>query len=138
MFLRNPVFAIAFFLILVFSPSSQAQTPATVTHIVSVGRRGDDLALRFTPEETFAAIGDLIQFQFYPANHSAVSADFNRPCQPLDPSSERAFFSGFQPLPPNAQTLTSFTIPVTSLEPLFFYCAQERHCQQGFVGVVNP
>ncbi|KAF8471773.1 hypothetical protein BDZ91DRAFT_716504 [Kalaharituber pfeilii] len=37
------------------------------THIISVGRReGDQLALRFTPEETFAEVGDFIQFQFYP------------------------------------------------------------------------
>ena len=70
--------AIAFFLALVFSPSSYAQTPpvgATVTHIVAVGRRGDDLALRFTPEETFAAIGDLIQFQFYPAVRVSLVLD---------------------------------------------------------------
>lgn len=33
---------------------------------VAVGREGDELKLRFSPEEVFAEVGDLIQFQFYP------------------------------------------------------------------------
>lgn len=33
---------------------------------VAVGREGDDLKLRFSPEEVFAEVGDMIQFQFYP------------------------------------------------------------------------
>lgn len=33
---------------------------------VNVGRTGDALSLRFSPEEVFADVGDLIQFQFYP------------------------------------------------------------------------
>jgi plastocyanin len=39
---------------------------AQTLHIVEVGRRGDALALRFTPEEIYADVGDLVQFQFYP------------------------------------------------------------------------
>lgn len=33
---------------------------------VAVGREGDGLKLQFSPEEVFADVGDLIQFQFYP------------------------------------------------------------------------
>lgn len=33
---------------------------------VAVGRAGDELKLQFSPEEVFADIGDMIQFQFYP------------------------------------------------------------------------
>lgn len=46
-------------------PPPPSSTPGR-THVVAVGRRGDDLALRFSPEETVADVGDLIQFQFYP------------------------------------------------------------------------
>lgn len=35
--------------------------------VVAVGRLGDDLALKFSPEEVVAKPGDLVQFQFYPA-----------------------------------------------------------------------
>lgn len=33
---------------------------------VAVGREGNNLKLRFTPEEIFANVGDMVQFQFYP------------------------------------------------------------------------
>lgn len=33
---------------------------------VAVGRAGDELKLQFSPEEVFADVGDMIQFQFYP------------------------------------------------------------------------
>lgn len=33
---------------------------------VAVGREGNELKLRFSPEEIFASVGDMIQFQFYP------------------------------------------------------------------------
>lgn len=33
---------------------------------VMVGRKGGDLRNKFTPEEVFADVGDMIQFQFYP------------------------------------------------------------------------
>lgn len=33
---------------------------------VAVGREGNELKLRFSPEEIFANVGDMIQFQFYP------------------------------------------------------------------------
>lgn len=39
---------------------------------VAVGREGDDLKLRFSPEETFAEVGDMIQFQFYPVVRSLL------------------------------------------------------------------
>lgn len=41
---------------------SQAQS----VRVVQVGRHGDSFALRFTPEDTAATVGGLVQFQFYP------------------------------------------------------------------------
>ena len=34
--------------------------------VVSVGREGDELALKFSPEVVYANVGDQVQFQFYP------------------------------------------------------------------------
>lgn len=56
--------------ILVFVPVILALvaglSTAQTVHVVQVGRRGDSLALRFTPEDTTADVGDMVQFQFYP------------------------------------------------------------------------
>lgn len=43
-----------------------SQTVVATTHVVSVGEDG----LVFAPDTVDAAIGDLVQFQFYPKNHS--------------------------------------------------------------------
>jgi len=56
----------------------------------------------FEPNEIEAAVGDLIQFQFYPVNHSVVRAAFADPCVPIEDSSSgngtAGFYSGFMPV----------------------------------------
>ncbi|CCX32877.1 Similar to hypothetical protein AOL_s00097g587 [Arthrobotrys oligospora ATCC 24927]; acc. no. EGX46683 [Pyronema omphalodes CBS 100304] len=68
-------------------------------------------------------------------NHSIVQSTFLTPCRPAP---QTAFFSGFHPLPLDTQLLDTFTINITTTSPIFFYCSQGRHCQSGFVGVINP
>ena len=41
-------------------------TDAQQVLVVSVGREGEELALRFSPEVVYANVGDQVQFQFYP------------------------------------------------------------------------
>ena len=43
------------------------------------------------PHSISANVGDLIVFEFYPANHSVVKADYLAPCVP---ASEGLFYSG--------------------------------------------
>jgi len=31
----------------------------------------------------------------------------------------------------------TFTIDITTTDPIWFYCAQAMHCQAGMVGVIN-
>lgn len=31
-----------------------------------------------------------------------------------------------------------FLVPINNTDPIWFYCAQARHCQVGMVGVINP
>ena len=55
---------------------------------IGVGEGG----LVFKPESVTADIGDLLQFHFYPKNHSVVQGSFSTPCQPL----AGGVYSGFE------------------------------------------
>ena len=48
--------------------------------------------LAFKPEVIQASPGDILEFHFYPHNHSVVKGDFDKPCQAAD---SRGFYSGF-------------------------------------------
>lgn len=69
------------------APSATAAASPT-THTVEVGQNG----LKFTPDVTTAAVGEMVVFNFHPGNHSVTQAAFDVPCKPLDNTS---FFSGF-------------------------------------------
>lgn len=60
-------------------------------HIVDVGKNG---VLAFTPNSTVAAVGDIVEFHYYPKDHSVVQTSFASPCQFNLPN---PFFSGFMP-----------------------------------------
>lgn len=76
--------------------SSITTSSAAVTHTVSVGK-ADDM---FEPISLEAAVGDLVVFEFYPANHSVVRAEYEYPCVPYEDVIPEAvgFFSGFVPV----------------------------------------
>ena len=57
---------------------------------ISVGKGG----LVFNPESVTAAVGDLLQFSFYPLNHSVAQGILSAPCQPL----AGGVYSGFMPV----------------------------------------
>jgi plastocyanin len=65
---------------------------AATVHTVAVGDTNDSLL--FVPDTITAAVGDIVQFQFHPANHSVMESDFGAPCQPKSPG----FYSGFMPI----------------------------------------
>ena len=76
-------------------------------------------------------------------NHSVVQSNFNNPCVPIQnvqPNVTNAFFSGFMPTTASStatsQVLT-YTIRVNDAKPIWFYCAQAKHCQGGMVGAIN-
>ncbi|KAL1598879.1 hypothetical protein SLS60_008022 [Paraconiothyrium brasiliense] len=111
------------------------------THVIQVG--GPNGSLTFSPENVKAAVGDLVQFQFHPKNHSVVQSTFDQPCTPIQnvmPNMTTAFFSGFMPtnasVGATSQVLT-YTIRVMDTKPVWFYCSQAKHCQSGMVGAIN-
>lgn len=122
---------------------SSSNIPAGMvnTHIIQVG--GPNGSLAFYPSNVQAAPGDLVQFQFHPKNHSVVQSTFDNPCVPIQniqANKTDAFYSGFMPtnasLGATSNVLT-YTIRVKDAKPVWFYCSQGRHCQNGMVGAIN-
>jgi plastocyanin len=114
-----------------------AQTTGTKMHVVTVGINGTS---KFSPESIVAAVGDMIQFQFVAGNHTATQSTFDNPCQPISMHANMTgFHSGFQPAAASqAMGMTStYTIPVNDTKPVWVYCAQGKHCENGMVMVIN-
>ncbi|KAF1954769.1 Cupredoxin [Byssothecium circinans] len=111
------------------------------THVVQVG--GPNGSLVFSPENIKANVGDLVQFQFHPKNHSVVQSTFDQPCVPIQnvvSNMTNAFFSGFMPTNASAAAkanVLTYTIRVMDTKPVWFYCSQAKHCQGGMVGAIN-
>ena len=53
------------------------KTIHAATHNIAVGQDG----LAYTPNTTYANIGDHVIFSFYPINHNVVQGPFETPCQ---------------------------------------------------------
>jgi len=108
-----------------------AAAASAVTIPVQVGASG----LTYTPEEITAEIGDVLEFKFNPKNHTVTQSSFAAPCKPI----AGGFFSEFVPVAPGTVSPTTFSITVTSKDPIWFYCSQTvlKHCQAGMVGSVN-
>ncbi|MCJ1406092.1 hypothetical protein MMC19_000157 [Ptychographa xylographoides] len=106
--------------------------PPPTTFRVTVGAADK---LLYNPDTVFASIGDQVQFEFYPQNHTVTQSSPTSPCTPLD----NGFFSGFI-AEVNGTTAagTTFVVTINSTSPLYFYSSQGTECQQGMVGVVNP
>lgn len=111
------------------------------THVIQVG--GPNGSITFSPENIQANVGDLVQFQFHPKNHSVVQSTFDQPCVPIQnvvANASNAFFSGFMPTNASAaatSNILTYTIRVMDAKPVWFYCSQAKHCQGGMVGAIN-
>ncbi|EAT90651.1 hypothetical protein HBI56_158440 [Parastagonospora nodorum] len=111
------------------------------THIINVG--GPNGSLIFSPSNIRAAVGDMIQFHFYAKNHSVAQSTFDQPCMPIAnvmSNMTTSFYSGFMPTNATFGTTSNvltYTIPVRDEKPIWFYCSQGRHCQNGMVGAIN-
>jgi len=62
-------------------------SPITAAKVaISIGSRV------FTPDVVTAAVGDIVEFSFFPVNNSAIMSDFDAPCTPAKVG---GFNSGF-------------------------------------------
>jgi hypothetical protein len=120
---------------------SRVRTTATTssephTHTIQVGL----LDHKMRPETTEAAVGDFIEFDFYPLNHSVVRAEYGFPCIPYEMtgSDKTGFFSGFNMVDKVLDKPPKYTIRVNDTEPIFFYCSAPGSCiTYGMVGGIN-
>lgn len=96
---------------------------------IDVGEDG----LSFSPNSTTAAKDDTVIFHFYPGKHSVVEGSFDSPCAPL----ANGFYSGYLDSS-SGESETTFVVTVNDTNPIWFYCSQVGHCQNGMVGVINP
>ncbi|KAF3070460.1 putative extracellular serine-rich protein [Daldinia childiae] len=107
-------------------------------HVVSVGSPNGTLI--FSPDNIKADVGDMIQFQFRGGNHSVAQSNFDNPCTPIsDHTNQTGIFSGYQPVAASKAMgmIPTYTVKVSAKTPLWFYCSQGKHCQNGMVMVVN-
>lgn len=112
------------------STSNEPSPSISGVHVVKVGDGG----LTFDPAEVKAAVGEVVEFHFYPRAHSVAQSSFDSPCQPLNTT---GFFSGPVKVSDGvSEQVFSVTIK-DEKKPLWYYCATGDHCQKGMVGVIN-
>lgn len=137
MLIATFVSALLFGSIGVASSSTTSTAPAP-THTISVGGSN---GYNFVPSQVNASVGDIIEFRFYPQNHSVARAAFGpNPCIPYEYSGDGrvGFWSGFKPTALVLNDPPIFQLPINDTEPVFFYCSAPDACFQGMVGVINP
>lgn len=96
----------------------------------------------YSPDVVLAEVGDIIEFQFYPTNHSVIRAAYGYPCVPYEDIlgvGHYGFFSGFHPVEAVLDNPPNWTVRVNDTEPIFYYCGAPNSCiGYGMVGVINP
>ncbi|KAJ5046752.1 uncharacterized protein L3040_003982 [Drepanopeziza brunnea f. sp. 'multigermtubi'] len=117
--------------------SALAQSAGIKVHVVRVGAMNGSLI--YSPDNIKAAVGEMVQFQFAPNNHSVTQSTFDQPCQPIAPagSSGAGIYSGFMPVSASSTTTPTYTIMIKDQTPMWLYCSQAQHCQGGMVMVIN-
>lgn len=119
-----------------FQLFTSTNTPEPQTHTVRVGL----LDHKIRPETTNAAIGDIIEFDFYPLNHSVVRSEYGFPCIPYEMTgtNKKGFFSGFNPVDKVLDSPPKYSLRINDSEPIFFYCSAPGSCiTYGMVGGIN-
>ncbi|KAH7024626.1 Cupredoxin [Microdochium trichocladiopsis] len=102
---------------------------AAAKHRIDVGKGG----LKFEPNTTTAAVGDTIEFHFYPERHSVARGIFDKPCEA---ATTDGFYSGYFNVT-TGEAKSVFEVKVDTTDPIWIYCTAARHCESGMVGVIN-
>ncbi|EEH33326.1 hypothetical protein PAAG_04376 [Paracoccidioides lutzii Pb01] len=101
-------------------------------HFITVG---GDAGLIFEPDTINAAVGDMVIFNFMSQNHTVTQSTFTEPCSRMAAGID----SGFMPNPNNSvNPAPTMEFQVTMQEPVWMFCSQGKHCEQGMVFSINP
>jgi len=111
---------------------------AQTTHTITVGAGGN---LTYTPSNITAAAKDIVTFVFTTKNHTVTQSTFAEPCTQLTNTSVTpnivGISSGFVPINGTPAEFPTWSFTVTDTSPLWFFCLQANHCQQGMVFSIN-
>ena len=104
---------------------------------MAVGKTGTT----YSPDKITANVGDKVQFQFMGGNHTATQSTFDQPCQPINNfmNNVTGFHSGFVPAAASQAMgmIPTWEITINSTAPIWVYCAQAKHCENGMSLVIN-
>jgi len=105
-------------------------------HVVLVGY---NQSLSYSPSNITAVKGDTVSFEFVTKNHTVTQSTFAAPCTQLVNATTGAvgINSGYMPVNASATMVPSWTFQVLDDTPLWFFCLQGSHCQQGMVFSIN-
>ncbi|PMD16996.1 hypothetical protein NA56DRAFT_708213 [Hyaloscypha hepaticicola] len=124
---------------------SAAQSPTTSsaapTHTIAVGAD----PFKFTPNEVNASVGDIIEFRFYPTNHSVARAEYLFPCIPYEVTGANkvGFWGGFKPIYIVGVDQLEYQIRINDTEPIFLLLRgswslhSQRHANRRYSHVSN-
>jgi len=111
---------------------------AQTTHTVMVGQ---NQSLTYNPPNITASAGDIVSFVFTSKNHTVTQSTFAAPCTQLTNATVTpnivGISSGFVAVQANASDLPTWSFSLTDTSPLWFFCLQANHCQQGMVFSIN-
>lgn len=121
------------------APGVVSVAPSTIpTHTIAVGATG----FNFSPNNlTNVAVGSIIEFNFYPGNHSVVRSAYKFPCIPYEDTGPNrvGFFSGYLDTNVYSSDGPKYRMRVNDTEPIFYYCSASGSCiTHGMLGVINP
>jgi len=79
--------------------TASAATATITPKIFDVNVGNEEGALIFEPDVVMASLKDVINFHFYPINHSVAQSSFDKPCEPVAGGvGQLPIFSGFLPV----------------------------------------
>ncbi|KAF3074614.1 hypothetical protein T069G_05870 [Trichoderma breve] len=119
---------------------------AVDVQVVSVGQNpmagmAGQPALKYYPDNIKAAVGSMVQFQFWAGNHTVTQSDFDHPCTPISQvnSSVTGIWSSFMPVAAGAskKEIPVFTVMINDTKPIWIFCSQAKHCSSGMSMVIN-
>jgi len=111
---------------------------AQTTHTVMIGQ---NMSLTYNPPNITASTGDIVTFVFTSKNHTVTQSTFATPCTQLTNTSVTpnivGISSGYVSATGNITEFPTWSFSLTDTKPLWFFCLQANHCQQGMVFSIN-
>jgi len=114
---------------------SLAVIPVARSATIDVTVGGPNGTIAYSPDYVNASVGDVVRFTFQQKNHTVTQSSFASPCSPL----ANGFDSGFVPVAANVTSdFTTAELTIENTDPVWIYCRQTGHCEDGMVFAVNP